>query len=825
MSGGDFDLYLKVVVFFAVVWLSGRISGEFGISPIIGEIAAGVGLGPNALNLVPYVSVSNDKNEEEAVGHRRMLKDIYDENSLKIYHFNTTETNNTHNNTHVETAEHEEHHEESVWKLLGQFGVTLMIVESGTHIHFKVLYEVGPNALVIAIIGTFLPLVLGMAFFLIAGEDLLPSFAAGCALAPTSVGIALKLLGEANQLNSIPGQTIVTAAFLDDIFSLILLVIVMNLGGTVGVDTILIPFISCFAFLGYGLFTASKILPKLIPWILSQVNEVSKKSYQPRDEIHLGLMVLLLMCYAWIASHIGSHLLGAFIAGMSFCEVPRSMYIWRSQMKRISNWLVRLFFAATVAFSIPVQQMFSVDAFVRGLILALIPTVLGKLFAGIFMGKWKWVIGVAMVGRGEFAYLVAESTLQEGLITDDIYAIVVWALLLAVVIGPLLFKVVLKRAFRDKVRTGIKCFEINASGQHHHNIHFEIVDTLHHLQLDVLEAEVKTDGQVDTCKFIVSCGDGDDLDNDMIAEIKHDIVEALNDPEAQVNLAPHDQDVANENKDIVEIRIMSQHHPAILPEILRLFVQLNLEVLKIHTEDHLDVDTDVFFCKQEKIKENQELVDLAVIRYGLRDIFHQHNEKCEVMVKRVGEDRVHAVQPMKKKNFTQSSDNVAHRLLDALGEGFEIKFTLDEKPKTSFLLEISFFLSDLNLDVTAVDLNIIDRFRIDDSKTTGLISTRDMLYVKGEEDQKERLLEIRKERLHEIRERLTPLICGDCDNNMLEISHINDPESKSTESKGTPPRKPRLTKRLTAIGPTGDVTNKKKISLSEIGKKPPAIQE
>lgn len=821
MSGGDFDLYLKVVVYFAVVWLSGRISGEFGLSPLIGEIAAGVGLGPNALNLVPYVTIASS-DDSGAEGHRRYLsterryltEKIVDSdgNEIDPTHddHNTTSTDDTHHNhvaAHQEEEEvHEEHHEESVWKLLGQFGVTLMIVESGTHIHFKVLYEVGPAALVIAIIGTFLPLVLGMAFFLIIGEELLPSFAAGCALAPTSVGIALKLLGEANQLNSIPGQTIVTAAFIDDIFSLVLLVIVMNLGGTIGVDTIAVPFISCFAFLGYGLFTASKVLPKFIPWILSKVNEVSKKSYQPRDEIHLGLMVLLLMCYAWIASFIGSHLLGAFIAGMSFCEVPRSMYIWRSQMKRISNWLVRLFFAATVAFSIPVQQMFSVDAFIKGLILALIPTTAGKLLSGIFMGKWKWVIGCAMVGRGEFAYLVAESILQEGMISEDVYATIVWALLLAVVIGPILFKIVLKRAFRDKIRTGIKCFEINASGQHHHNIHFEIVDTLHHLQLDVLEAEVKTDGQVDTCKFIVSCGDGDDLDNDMISEIKHDIVEALNDPEAQVNLAPHDQDVANENKDIVEIRIMSKHHPAMLVKILRLFTHFHFEVLKIHTEDHLDVDTDVFFCKQEKMREDQELVDLAVIRYGLRDIFHQHNEKCEVMVKRVGEERLYSVQP-KKRVKQQDSNNAAHRLLNVIGEGYEIKFTLDEKPKTSFLLDISFQLSDLNLDVTAVDLNINNRFNVQDSRTTGLISTRDM---SGEESDK-------KERLQEIRDRLNQLICGAQDNNVLEVSFINDPDSKEAETTAKSSRKPRLTKRLTAIGPTGDVMTKQNSTMIEIG--------
>ena len=61
---------------------------------------------------------------------------------------------------------------------------------------------------------------------------------------------------------------------------------------------------------------------------------------------------------------------------------------------------------------------------------------------------------------------------------------------------------------------------------------------------------------------------------------------------------------------------MSQHHPAILPQILRLFSQLHLEVLKIHTEDHLDVDHDVFFCEVEQ-NFGPDLPDLAVVRYGV----------------------------------------------------------------------------------------------------------------------------------------------------------------------------------------------------------------
>jgi len=741
--------------------LAGRICNEFGISPIIGEIAAGVALGPEALNLVPYVPDSSDGG----------------------------------------------HHDESVWKLLGQFGVTLMIAESGTHIHFKKLREVGANALVIAILGTFIPLLLGMGFFLIMGEDFLVSFAAGAALAPTSVGIALKLLGEANQLNSIPGQTIVTAAFLDDIFSLILLVIVLNLKDEVTAMTIIGPFVQCFLFLGWGLFSASRIVPKVVPWILSQLHEVSKSSFQPRDEIHLGLMVLLLICYSWIASFIGSHLLGAFVAGMSFCEVPRSMYIWRSQLKRISAWLVRLFFCATVAFSIPVSSMFTLESFWKGLILAIIPTVAGKIVAGVFAGKWKWVIGVAMVGRGEFAYLVAENCLSEGLITVDTYAICVWALLLAVVVGPLLFKYVLERAFRDKQRSGIKYFEINASGQHHNNIHFEIVDTLHHLQLDVLEAEVETDGQVDTCKFIVSCGENEDLDEDMIAEIRHDIVEALNDPEAQVNLAPHDQDLANDQKEIVEIRIMSQHHPSVLPEILNLFVQLHLDVIKIHTEDHLDIDTDVFFCEQNHDKGETESVDLAVIRYGLRDIFHQHNEKCEVMVKRVSRDRVNGSNTSSRKRMLEDrhrSKSAAAQLLNAHGDGFEISFTLDKKPPTKFLVEISYKLCDLDLDVIAIDFTLDER-GLGMGSCYCFIHTRDIKHMQAKEchasfDTKRRRQEVEFQLSQMIKEEHTDASLTVVDKK--ESDDETDDEGHQKKNKALENR-PKLTRRLTKIHTDG----------------------
>ena len=46
---------------------------------------------------------------------------------------------------------------------------------------------------------------------------------------PNQVGISIKLLSDAKMLNSMAGQTTLTAAFIDDVFSLVLLVLLASL--------------------------------------------------------------------------------------------------------------------------------------------------------------------------------------------------------------------------------------------------------------------------------------------------------------------------------------------------------------------------------------------------------------------------------------------------------------------------------------------------------------------------------------------------------------------------------------------------------------------
>ena len=131
-----------------------------------------------------------------------------------------------------------------------------------------------------------------------------------------------------------------------------------------------------------------------------------------------------------------------------------------TQLKRIIRWLIRIFFASSVGFNVPIKKMLSLEAFLNGLVLGAVPGILCKVVSGLAgRNKWKslgerqraskasimtrfglvqplqYLVGMAMVARGEFAFLVALSAsnmkLPDGesyMLSKDVYAAVTWAL-------------------------------------------------------------------------------------------------------------------------------------------------------------------------------------------------------------------------------------------------------------------------------------------------------------------------------------------------------------------------------------------------------------
>ena len=404
MSGGGdipYDAVIMLALFLMAQWYAARLAAVVKLPTIAFEIGIGCLFGPHGLDLIPDFS-----------------------------------------------------HTFSPLRLLGLIGVGLVIFESGMHLDIQKVanWDIGPHVVAVACMGTLFPIILGMLFMNALGADIYPAgLAAGFALAPTSVGISLTLLGRAKQLNSRNGQIIMSAAFLDDIFSIICLVVLTNLGhGSLEpVNHIVLPLIFSFGFVGLGA-VGSIYMPLLTPVLFDdtmpavQALLVPNRSMPAADEMQLFLMICLYLGCSFVGDLIGSALLGGFVAGMLFANVPRSHLVWDKQFKRINRWLLRIFFSCTVAFSININDLISVDAFWKGLIIGLVPCLLSKGMSGYFTGPGRWVVGVAMMARGEFAYLVAEAAHDLEFLSGAQYAVVVWALLWATLIAPFAFDKVLK---------------------------------------------------------------------------------------------------------------------------------------------------------------------------------------------------------------------------------------------------------------------------------------------------------------------------------------------------------------------------------------------
>ncbi len=443
LPDAGFEPMLRVAAFLAVIWLFGRILQAFKLPTSLGALAAGILLGPQGLDVVPYAAGGVS--------------------------------------------------EPDIWRLAGNLGITLLIFEFGTAIDFERIWQVRMIWPALAASTTLLPIVCGVGLTALwsfgTGAPLLQhlheGFAAGVALAPTSP-VALRALEEEDLLKSLPGQTALVTTFAGITISLVSLAVLNNVAevgdtvhGSTLVVSVTVPLLCSASAMLAGGFLARNVIPPILNPRLEAVARVGRVSIQPRDEWHLLAMFATLVVFATLTSTraFGTHLLGTFIAGMCFVRVGRSQQVWRVQLKRIRTWCVRVFYAATVGFAIPVQVMLDEPAlFLYGCLFGLVAGVLGKLLPCLLMplripgdtkedkekakrASWltrsghidpsQLLLGSVMVARGEFSFLIAEQASRKAytpsggermLLDPRLHIVVIWALVVAVIAGPLLLR-------------------------------------------------------------------------------------------------------------------------------------------------------------------------------------------------------------------------------------------------------------------------------------------------------------------------------------------------------------------------------------------------
>lgn len=334
-------------------------------------------------------------------------------------------------------------------KLMAEIGIILLLFEVGVATDIKRLIKAGKKSFIVAVTGFFLPLILGFSLsYWILDLSLLVSLFVGGTLTATSIGITIRALADLKRQDAEEGQIVLGAAVIDDVMGVVLLAMLyeFSIGG------------------GVNLINASKVLIfvgsffMLAPLAAKLMSVVIRK-FDARSEIP-GLIpttiVSLVLFFAWLAHSIGApELLGGFAAGLALSRrffIPFGISIHqdedfaqriKSQMQPIVHLFTPIFFVV-VGLSLNLREIdwgsSSIWLFSLGL---LVIAVMGKL-VGAFLIKesiqTRWIVGIAMIPRGEIGLIFAEIGRESNIFNNEIYAAMIIVIAVTTILPPIILK-------------------------------------------------------------------------------------------------------------------------------------------------------------------------------------------------------------------------------------------------------------------------------------------------------------------------------------------------------------------------------------------------
>ena len=330
---------------------------------------------------------------------------------------------------------------------MAEIGVILIMFSAGLETNLKELKKSGLIALLIACAGVLVPLIGGAVLYMsIYGfaapgtDEFFEGLFIGCIMTATSVGITVEALRELGFLKGRVGQTILSAAIIDDVIGIIVLTFVLGMKDpesdpmmTIG-KTLLFLVVSLVG--GYIIYRIMKVVDARYP-------------HTRRIPI-IGFGLCFIMAYV-AEKYFGiADITGAYVAGIVLCNIRDAEYIDRKVTVNSYMMFAPVFFVAiglkTDFSAIDTSKIVFAIGFV---IVAMISKIIG---CGLMAKacKFKWMdclkIGVGMMTRGEVALIITNKGLNMGIIDSSYFTAVILLIIISSISVPILLKLLYAKA-------------------------------------------------------------------------------------------------------------------------------------------------------------------------------------------------------------------------------------------------------------------------------------------------------------------------------------------------------------------------------------------
>ena len=388
--------------------LMGELAQRVGQPAVVGEIFAGILLGPTLLGNVPMVAeymVPNDSGR----------------NYLTI---------------------------------ISMLGAMFLLFIAGMETDIKLIKVHSKNAIKIAATALVVSFISLFIFSLTIPDNLLTSpdtkylFAAflSITISVSAISVIAKVLIDLNLIRRDFGQLFIAIGMIDETIVWIIISILIGLVGGFAVTAggIFLSFIKVILFLVLGFIVGKFLIKYIITFFQNKI--------KLRDKF-LTLVVVIIFIYGAIAQSLGLEaVLGAFVAGIVFGQIP---YLSEETIDKLESITFAIFapiFFASAGLQVNVLEFTDPNILLLALLLMLVAfssKTIGGFVGSKFFAKNDFrtslLFGIGLNTRGTIQIILATIGLSIGILSKDIFSIIIIISVVSSIISPIFIKILIKK--------------------------------------------------------------------------------------------------------------------------------------------------------------------------------------------------------------------------------------------------------------------------------------------------------------------------------------------------------------------------------------------
>jgi Kef-type K+ transport system membrane component KefB len=344
---------------------------------------------------------------------------------------------------------------DTTMRLLAEIGIILLLFEVGMDTDLSRLARSGSKPVVVALIGFLLPFALGYGISAwVFGLPELTALFIGGTLTATSIGITVRVLDDLGKRHSDEAQIVIGAAVLDDILGVLALALLYQFAVEHEVSVRAVGEVGLYILL---FMLLAPLVAKLASMLIDHFDQ---RAATPGLLLTMALSLILL--FSWLAHAVGApEIMGGFAAGLAFSQhfgfrlwmgrgqalefkpSPILAHRLEEQMRPLIHTFSPLFFVM-VGVSLNLNAVDWSSAFIWELAaLLLLVAFVGKFAAGFFIREPRrnqMAIGLSMIPRGEVGLIFAQIGFSQDILSGELYAALLIVIALTTMAPPFLLK-------------------------------------------------------------------------------------------------------------------------------------------------------------------------------------------------------------------------------------------------------------------------------------------------------------------------------------------------------------------------------------------------